>query len=105
MPIMILIGVLVILIALFTYTQFKKSSKFESFVKDITEEVDTTPKFVDGVIKDISAAEKELVSKRIIYEKESEKLQKESVKIGDFLAQRSGSKSEVVVNCKLNKIP
>ncbi len=62
MPIIILITIILIAVSvavMFTLS-LKKSSKFDHFIKDITEPIDVTPKTPDKVIKDIGAAEKAL---------------------------------------------
>ena len=68
--------------------KMKKSLKFDHLIKDITEPVDVTPKTADGVIKDISAAEKVLQKEAKAKQAEAEKLQKDSAKIGDYLAEK-----------------
>jgi len=85
MPIIILLGLLAILIAVWFGIKMKKSFKYDQIIKDITEEVDVTPKTPDDVIKDISEAEKALQATAKSKEAEAKKLQEESAKVGDYL--------------------
>lgn len=85
MPIIILLGLLAILIAVWFGIKMKKSFKYDQIIKDITEPVDVTPKTSDDVIKDISEAEKALQATAKAKEAEAKKLQEESAKVGDYL--------------------
>jgi len=87
-PIIALLVVVAVLAVSMIVITLKKSTKFDHFVKDLTEPVDITPKTPDGVIKDISAAEKALQKEAKAKEVEAEKLRKESAKIGDYLAEK-----------------
>jgi len=88
MPIYIILGIIAIFLAFFLGLALKGSAKFDRVVKDITEEIDITPKPTEGVIKDISAAEQALKAKAKLQQDEAKRLQKESAKIGDYLTGR-----------------
>lgn len=92
-PIIIILAVCAILLSLFIGTKLKDSRKFGTIVEHITEEQDLTPQTTEGVIKDISAAEKALQAKAKAQKIEADKLQKDSVKIGDYLADKGVVKS------------
>jgi len=88
MPIIILLGLLAILIAIWFGIRMKKSFKYDQIIKDIMEPVDVTPKTPDDVIKDISEAEKALQATAKAKEAEAKKLQEESAKVGDYLTAK-----------------
>lgn len=88
MPIIVLLALAAVFAAIIFALKMKKSSKFDHFVKDITEPIDVTPKTSDGVIKDISAAEKALQKDAKAKQAEAERLQEESAKIGDYLTEK-----------------
>ena len=88
MPIIILLVLFAILFSIWIGVRSKKSLKFDQVVKDITEPVKITVKTSMDVIKDINAAEKALQKDAKVKQVEAEKLQKESVKIGDYLAEK-----------------
>ncbi len=88
MPASILLGLLAILGAIWFAVKMKKSQKFDNIVKDITEPVDVTPKTTADVMKDISESEKALQIEAKAKDAEAEKLQKESVRIGDYLTDK-----------------
>lgn len=88
MPIFIMLGIFAVLLSICIGIRLKGSPKFDKVVKNITEEIDITPKQTDGVIKDISVAEQALKAKAKLQKDEAQKLQKESTKIGDYLADR-----------------
>jgi hypothetical protein len=88
MPIIILLGLLAVLLAIWFAVKMKKSQKFDNIVKDITEPVDVTPKTSGEVIKDISEAEKALQAEKKAKDAEAEKALKESARIGDYLADK-----------------
>ncbi len=88
MPVIILLIIGAILLALLIGTLLKNSRKFDTVVNEITEEQDIAPKKTDGVIKDISAAEKALQATAKAQKAEADKLQKESTRIGDYLTDR-----------------
>lgn len=89
MPIIIMLAICAVLFALYLATKLKNSRRFETIVKDITEEHDLDPQTTEGVIKDISAAEKALQAKAKAQKVEADKLQKDSAKIGEYLADKS----------------
>jgi len=93
-PIIILLAAAVCIIVSMVVMLLKKSPKFDTFVHDLTEPVEVTPKSTDRVIKDISEAEKALLAKRRMQEAEASKLQKESAKIGDYLAEKGVVKAD-----------
>ena len=88
MPAFIMLGLLAILGAIWFGIKMKKSLWFDQRIKDITEPVDVTPKTTDEVIKDISESEKALQAEAKAKDAEVEKLQKESAKVGDYLAKK-----------------
>lgn len=88
MPVIILLAIMTVLFAIWFGVKMKNSAKFNTVVKEITEEQDVSVKQTDGVIKDISAAEKILQAKAKEQKIEADKLQKESVRIGDYLTDR-----------------
>jgi len=88
MPIYIILAIGAVLLSIWIGMKLKNSAKFDKVVKDITEEQDISPKKTDGVIKDISVAEQKLKTKAAQQKKEADQLQKESAKIGDYLADR-----------------
>lgn len=89
MPIFIILAIFAILLSIWIGMKLKKSARFDTVVKEITEEQDIAPKKTDGVIKDINAAEQTLKRQSKLQKEEAKKLEAESTKIGDFLADRS----------------
>jgi hypothetical protein len=87
MPILILLGVLIVLLAIWFAIKMKKSYRYDQIIRDITEPVDVTPKTSNNVIRDISVAEKVLKATAETGEVDAEKLQKESAKIRDYLGE------------------
>jgi hypothetical protein len=88
MPALILLGLLAILGAIWFGVKMKKSLKYDQIIKDITEPVDITPKTTVDVMKDISESEKALQATAKANDAEAKKLQDESAKVGDYLADK-----------------
>jgi len=88
MPIYVILGICAVILSIWIGMKLKNSATFDSVVNDITEEHDIAPKKTDGVIRDISAAEQKLKATAAQQKKEADQLQKESAKIGDYLADR-----------------
>jgi hypothetical protein len=89
LPALILLGILAITGAVWFALKMKKSLKFDNLIKDITEPVDVTPKTTVDVMKDISVSEKALQETAKADEAEAKRLQKDSAKVGDYLADRN----------------
>jgi len=83
-PIVILI--LIIVFGVLAFLKLRKSKFVDKLTKDLWNESEPT---TDETIKDISSAEDSLVSKQKLEEKKKSEAEKESAKIGDYLAEKN----------------
>ena len=81
----LLILVVGIVIGAFTFLKLRKGKFVDKLTKDIWDEPDPT---IDETIKDISSAEKALIAKRKLADKNAVESKQESMRIGDYLAEK-----------------
>jgi hypothetical protein len=82
-PILILIAIIVI--GVLGFLKLRKGKFVDKLTKDIWNESEPT---TNETIKDISSAEKALLAKQKLADKDAEKQKKESQRIGDYLAEK-----------------
>ena len=82
-PLLILIAV--ITIGVLAFLKLRKGKFVDKLTKDIWNESEST---TNETIKDINSAEKALLAKQKLADKDAEKQKKESIRIGDYLAEK-----------------
>jgi hypothetical protein len=82
-PIIYLIAIIVI--GVLGFLKLRKSKFVDKLTKDLWNESEPT---TTETIKEISSAEKALIAKQKLADKDAEKQKKESVRIGDYLADK-----------------
>lgn len=83
-PLLILV-VVVIVIGAFAFLKLRKGKFVDKLAKDIWNESEPT---TNETIKDISSAEKALIAKRKLADKNAVESKQESMRIGDYLAEK-----------------
>lgn len=88
MPIYVLLAIVSVLLIVVIYKRLKNSSKFDKFVKDITEEQELEEPKPGEVIKKINTAEQALLHKAEQQNKDAKRLKKDSEAIGTYLSDK-----------------
>jgi hypothetical protein len=82
---LILILIAILILGVLGFLKLRKSNFVNNLTKDLWNEAEPT---TTETIKDISSAEKALIAKQKLADKDAEKQKKESQRIGDYLAEK-----------------